>query len=83
MVSAECQTLTQQCGDELGLFSNAGSTTTASTAAILEPVCGSDGRTYSSRCELQKARCEGHPVRVRYRGSCHGIVKKFLSGGYS
>ncbi|EFX84690.1 hypothetical protein DAPPUDRAFT_194402 [Daphnia pulex] len=82
MVSAECQTLTQQCGEELGLFSSGSnqsagrsasttSTTTTSTPAALEPVCGSDGRTYSSRCELQRARCEGHPVRVRNRGSCH------------
>ncbi len=87
MVSAECQTLTQQCGEELGLFSSGSnqsagrsasttSTTTTSTPAALEPVCGSDGRTYSSRCELQRARCEGHPVRVRNRGSCHG---KFVS----
>lgn len=82
MVSAECQTLTQQCGEELGLFpggsgtSNSGtsgrSTSTTTSPSVLEPVCGSDGRTYSSRCELQRARCEGHPVRVRYRGSCHG-----------
>lgn len=81
MISAECQTLTQQCGEELGLFPGSGnnnggrSTSTTSTTtspSVLEPVCGSDGRTYSSRCELQRARCEGHPVRVRYRGSCHG-----------
>lgn len=90
MVSAECQTLTQQCGEELGLFSSGSnqsagrspstttttSTTTTSSPSVVEPVCGSDGRTYSSRCELQRARCEGHPVRVRYRGSCHG---KFVS----
>ena len=91
MISAECQTLTQQCGDELGLFpGNSGSggasgratvttaptTTTTISPSVLEPVCGSDGRTYSSRCELQRARCEGHPVRVRYRGSCHGESRK-------
>ena len=82
MVSAECQTLTQQCGEELGLFAGSSSggsgrttsttSTTTTSPSVLEPVCGSDGRTYSSRCELQRARCEGHPVRVRYRGSCHG-----------
>lgn len=84
MVSAECQTLTQQCGEELGLFSGSNSnggggsgrststTSTTTSPSVLEPVCGSDGRTYSSRCELQRARCEGHPVRVRYRGSCLG-----------
>ena len=86
MVSAECQTLTQQCGDELGLFPSSGGgaastmVTTSSTSALVtvEPVCGSDGRTYSSRCELQRARCEGHPVRVRYRGTCHGTSFFFL-----
>ena len=79
MVSAECQTLTQQCGDELGLFHSSGSSasTTPRPAAVLEPVCGSDGRTYSSRCELQRARCEGHPVRVKSRGTCHGTAIKF------
>jgi len=87
MVSAECQTLTQQCGDELGLFPSSGGgaastmVTTSSTSALVtvEPVCGSDGRTYSSRCELQRARCEGHPVRVRYRGTCHGEEKRCWS----
>lgn len=88
MVSAECQTLTQQCGDELGLLpgnSQRPSTTTSTTTTTtespesVEPVCGSDGRTYSSRCELQRARCEGHPVRVRYRGSCHGEEKRCWS----
>lgn len=87
MVSAECQTLTQQCGDELGLFpsfnSDTASIAPSSLAASVEPVCGSDGRTYSSRCELQRARCEGHPVRVRYRGTCHGTsfpISSILSG---
>lgn len=86
MVSAECQTLTQQCSDELGLFSGSGmaggngrsgsadTTTTASPPSVLQPVCGTDGRTYSSRCELQKARCEGHPVRVRQHGTCNGML---------
>ncbi|KAI9551395.1 hypothetical protein GHT06_021728 [Daphnia sinensis] len=101
MVSAECQTLTQQCGEELGLFSSGSNpsagrspsttttttTTTTSSPSVLEPVCGSDGRTYSSRCELQRARCEGHPVRVRYRGSCQagtgasGLGKKAAPTG--
>ncbi|XP_057379159.1 SPARC-related modular calcium-binding protein 2-like isoform X2 [Daphnia carinata] len=92
VVSAECQTLTQQCGEELGLFSSGSNqsagrspstttttTTTTTSPSVLEPVCGSDGRTYSSRCELQRARCEGHPVRVQYRGSCHGDEKRCWS----
>lgn len=36
------------------------------------PVCGSDRRTYSSRCTLQLAKCNGHRVRMAYKGSCKG-----------
>ena len=80
MASPECQTLMQQCGDELGLLLHGSSSSSSSTSAsstpsprpapVLEPVCGTDGRTYSSRCELQRARCEGHPIRVHNVGSC-------------
>ncbi|KAM3968880.1 SPARC related modular calcium binding-like protein magu isoform 2-T2 [Aphomia sociella] len=33
-------------------------------------VCGTDGRTYSSRCQLVKAQCTGKPVVVAHRGPC-------------
>lgn len=33
-------------------------------------LCGSDGRTYSSQCEVDRARCEGHLVEVKHEGQC-------------
>ncbi|XP_049884957.1 SPARC-related modular calcium-binding protein 1 isoform X3 [Pectinophora gossypiella] len=33
-------------------------------------VCGSDGRTYPSRCDLMKAQCSGESVAVARRGPC-------------
>lgn len=37
------------------------------------PVCGDDGRTYSSHCLLQLARCNGHRVTLAKWGKCGGI----------
>ncbi|XP_035214941.1 SPARC-related modular calcium-binding protein 1-like isoform X3 [Stegodyphus dumicola] len=34
------------------------------------PVCGNDGRTYDSRCDIEKAKCQGHPVEFKHRGKC-------------
>ncbi|GFY60940.1 SPARC-related modular calcium-binding protein 1 [Trichonephila inaurata madagascariensis] len=34
------------------------------------PVCGNDGRTYESRCEIERAKCQGHPVEFKHRGKC-------------
>lgn len=44
-------------------------------------VCGTDGVTYNSRCELQQALCSGFRVKFRHRGACHsemvpGVWKK-------
>ncbi|GFQ64916.1 u5-Austrotoxin-Ht1a_1 [Trichonephila clavata] len=36
------------------------------------PVCGNDGRTYESRCEIERAKCQGHPVEFKHRGKCIG-----------
>lgn len=35
------------------------------------PVCGSNGVTYRSRCELQEALCAAVKVRFRHRGPCY------------
>lgn len=36
-------------------------------------VCGSDGVTYRTECELKKARCESQPeLHVVAQGACHG-----------
>ncbi|CAB3225252.1 unnamed protein product [Arctia plantaginis] len=34
------------------------------------PVCGTDGRTYPSRCHLLVAQCNGEPVAVARKGPC-------------
>lgn len=33
-------------------------------------LCGTDGRTYYSQCELDRARCQGHLVQVKHEGAC-------------
>ncbi|KAI8430761.1 hypothetical protein MSG28_000929 [Choristoneura fumiferana] len=33
-------------------------------------VCGTDGRTYQTRCHLIKAQCAGEPVAVARKGPC-------------
>ncbi|XP_030574349.1 SPARC-related modular calcium-binding protein 1 isoform X2 [Archocentrus centrarchus] len=37
-----------------------------------KPVCGSDGRSYESNCELQKARCKDKTLTLAHRGRCRG-----------
>lgn len=35
-----------------------------------KPVCGSDGRSYESGCELQRARCKDKTLALAHRGRC-------------
>ncbi|ELK09986.1 SPARC-related modular calcium-binding protein 2, partial [Pteropus alecto] len=35
-----------------------------------KPLCASDGRTFLSRCEFQRAKCKDPQLEIAYRGSC-------------
>ncbi|XP_066531116.1 SPARC-related modular calcium-binding protein 1 isoform X2 [Hoplias malabaricus] len=35
-----------------------------------KPVCGSDGRSYESNCDLQKAKCKDRSLKLAHRGRC-------------
>ncbi|XP_035466540.1 SPARC-related modular calcium-binding protein 1 isoform X8 [Scophthalmus maximus] len=37
-----------------------------------KPVCGSDGRSYETGCELQRARCKDKTLALAHRGRCRG-----------
>ncbi|GBP07152.1 SPARC-related modular calcium-binding protein 1 [Eumeta japonica] len=34
------------------------------------PVCGSDGKTYSSKCQLMQVQCYGERIMVAHKGHC-------------
>ncbi|XP_060061156.1 SPARC-related modular calcium-binding protein 2 isoform X2 [Erinaceus europaeus] len=39
------------------------------------PLCASDGRTFLSRCEFQRAKCKDPQLDVAYRGNCRDVSR--------
>ncbi|XP_008581759.1 PREDICTED: SPARC-related modular calcium-binding protein 2-like, partial [Galeopterus variegatus] len=40
-----------------------------------KPLCASDGRTFLSRCEFQRAKCKDPQLEVAYRGNCKDVSR--------
>uniref|UniRef100_A0A7M4FI82 SPARC related modular calcium binding 2 n=1 Tax=Crocodylus porosus TaxID=8502 RepID=A0A7M4FI82_CROPO len=38
-------------------------------------VCASDGRTFLSRCEFQRAKCKDPQLEIAYRGNCKDVSR--------
>lgn len=46
------------------------------TRTQVKPVCGSDGRSYESTCELQRARCRDKTLTLAPRSRCRGLDRR-------
>ncbi|XP_070181955.1 SPARC-related modular calcium-binding protein 2-like isoform X4 [Littorina saxatilis] len=70
--------LSQVDGKSLFRSLRASSCSVDCSTAVVDYVCGTDGVTYTSRCELKRAkecdgkRADGSRVKVRHKGSCPG-----------
>uniref|UniRef100_A0A8C9BZ34 SPARC related modular calcium binding 2 n=1 Tax=Phocoena sinus TaxID=42100 RepID=A0A8C9BZ34_PHOSS len=40
-----------------------------------KPLCASDGRTFLSRCEFQRAKCKDPRLEIAYRGNCKDVSR--------
>ncbi|KAL2099331.1 hypothetical protein ACEWY4_005811 [Coilia grayii] len=43
-----------------------------------KPVCGSDGRSYETGCDLQRAKCKDRTLTLAHRGRCKGTKKTII-----
>ncbi|KAG5265954.1 hypothetical protein AALO_G00248230 [Alosa alosa] len=43
-----------------------------------KPMCGSDGRSYETSCELQRAKCKDRTLTLAHRGRCKGTKKRVI-----
>lgn len=46
-----------------------------------KPLCASDGRTYESMCDYQRAKCREQSLSVAHRGRCKGRSTSGTSWG--
>uniref|UniRef100_A0A0M3IG92 SPARC-related modular calcium-binding protein 1 n=1 Tax=Ascaris lumbricoides TaxID=6252 RepID=A0A0M3IG92_ASCLU len=48
----------------------------------VETICGTDGRTYNSICEIKRAICHGNPVEKKLEGPCPESLRCLLERSF-
>ncbi|XP_031435934.1 SPARC-related modular calcium-binding protein 1 isoform X2 [Clupea harengus] len=43
-----------------------------------KPVCGSDGQSYETGCDLQRAKCKDRTLTLAHRGRCKGTKRTMI-----